>query len=96
MQGYAGLTITHAACSCSRAYVAAAARAKDSGQSNVYNFAISFDQCPLRASAYPTCCPLICFSYIALLFSHVPKGASKMLRATGHALPDVAAHFHIQ
>ena len=28
---------------------------------------------------YPTCCPLVRFSHIA------PKGASKMLRATGHA-----------
>ena len=28
--------------------------------------------------AYPTCCPLV-------RFSHIAKGASKMLRATGHA-----------
>ena len=27
---------------------------------------------------YPTCCPLV-------RFSHIAKGASKMLRATGHA-----------
>ena len=33
---------------------------------------------PEGRAAYPTCCPLI-------RFSHIPKRASKMLRATGHA-----------
>ena len=32
-----------------------------------------------RRVAYPTCCPLVRFPHIA------PEGASKMLRATGHA-----------
>ena len=32
-------------------------------------------RCEVRSPVYPTCCPLVRF----------PKGASKMLRATGHA-----------